>query len=190
MEPLRMVVFDLETQRSAEEVGGWGNTHLMRVSVGVVWDSRDGEYKVFYEHQMDELIALLQAADVVVGFNVLRFDYGVLRDYTKVDLTRLPTFDLLADLHRLLRHRVSLQALAEATLNAAKSADGLQALRWFKEGKLQEIADYCVQDVRVTKELLEYGMNHGTVSFMSYGREKRVAVDWKKQIQAFKPKAG
>ncbi|MCA1990179.1 MAG: ribonuclease H-like domain-containing protein, partial [Desulfarculus sp.] len=176
---LRTVVFDLETQRLAAEVGGWNNTHLMRVSVAVAHDSATDEFLVFGEREAGQLIALLERAELVVGFNCKRFDYGVLSAYTARDLTRLPTLDLMEDVTACLGHRLSLQALGEATLNAQKSADGLQAVAWWREGNLADLTAYCRQDVALTRDLFRHGQEHGYLLFERKEQGRlRVPVDW------------
>jgi DEAD/DEAH box helicase domain-containing protein len=175
----RIVYFDLETQRSAAEVGGWNNTHLMRVSVGVAYDSREERFVEFYESGMDDLITLLKSADLVVGFNVKRFDYGVLRGYTGFDFAKLNTFDILEDVFAKVGFRLSLDHLAKNTLNAQKSADGLQALAWFKEGRLDLIAKYCVKDVEITRDIFLYGAEKKHLIFERKGGGKvQLPVDW------------
>ncbi len=170
----RVVVFDLETQLSASEVGGWGNTHLMRVAVGVAHDSADGEYKVFYEDDMPELLKLLKSADVVVGFNSRSFDYGVLKRYTDEPLKDiLPTLDLIEKVQKSIGFRVGLNNIASATVGAEKSADGLQSLKWFKEGKLGLIADYCKQDVKVTRDVYLFALTNGHL-FYTDKKGKRI----------------
>ena len=114
--PLRLVFFDLETQRSAQEVGGWHNAHLMRVALAVTFDTREGSYRSWYEADVAELIAHLKTADLVIGFNIVRFDYRVLRGYTDDDLTRLASFDMLDAIHARLGYRLPLAHLAEETL--------------------------------------------------------------------------
>ena len=128
-------------------------SRLMRVALAVVWDSADNAYHTFREGQIKELIAKLAEADLVVGFNVIRFDYQVLRGYTDMDFAELPTFDLLDAVHARLGFRVSLGHLGEETLGEPKSADGLQSLKWWKEGRIDEIGEYCLRDVRATGEL-------------------------------------
>ena len=71
----RILYFDLETQKSAEDVGGWGNIHDMKLAVGVVWDSCEQEYFSYQENTALQLVDKLQTADLVVGFNVKKFDY-------------------------------------------------------------------------------------------------------------------
>ncbi|MCA1905092.1 MAG: DEAD/DEAH box helicase [Desulfarculus sp.] len=176
---LRTVVFDLETQRLAAEVGGWNNTHLMRISVAVAHDSASDEFLVFGEREAGQLIALLERAELVVGFNCKRFDYGVLSAYTARDLTKLPTLDLMEDVTACLGHRLSLQALGEATLNAQKSADGLQAVAWWREGNLADLTAYCRQDVALTRDLFRHGQEHGHLLFERKEQGRlRVPVDW------------
>ncbi len=127
VEGAHVVVFDLETQLSADEVGGWNNVSLMRVSCGVAWDSREARFITYFEDQIDELIGLLRRADLVVGFNVIGFDYRVLRGYSRYDFRKLKTLDILREVHAYLNYRVSLDSLAAATFNAVKTGDGLQA---------------------------------------------------------------
>ena len=146
-----IVYFDLETQKSADEVGGWGNISQMRMSIGVTYNTARGEYTIYAENQVDELLKELQRADLVVGFNNLRFDYEVLHGYTSYDLSQLPTLDILVELQAALNHRLSLDSIATATFGVEKTAEGLQAIRWYKEGRLAEIAEYCCYDVKITK---------------------------------------
>jgi len=171
----RVVTFDLETQRSAQEVGGWHNAHLMRVALGVVWDSLDQCFTSYREAEVDALIQKLATADLVVGFNVLGFDYQVLRGYSDRDFRALPTFDLLAAIHQRLGFRVSLGHLGEETLGAAKSADGLQSLQWWKEGRVEEIERYCRQDVTLLRDLFEHAHQHGHLLFRTK-RGQRVRI--------------
>lgn len=175
----RVVVFDLETQRSAAEVGGWNKAHLMGLSVGVVWDSHEQGCTPYFEKDIDRLLEHLQAADLIVGFNILGFDYSVLRGYSPFDFRRLNTLDILREVHQQLRYRVSLDALGRATLNAPKSADGLDALRWFKQGRLDLIADYCQKDVELTRDLFYFGLRE---SYLLFDRKNegrmRIPVAW------------
>ena len=135
----RVLFFDLETQKSAEEVGGWGNIHKMGLAVGVVWDSLDREFFTYEEKDARQLVDKLRTADLVVGFNVIGFDYTVLQPYSDFDLQEINTFDMLVDVKKRLGFRLSLNHLAQHTLNAKKSADGLISLQWYKEGKISKI---------------------------------------------------
>ena len=176
----RIQYFDLETQKSADDVGGWGNIHKMKLAVGVVWDSIDQDYFVYEEKDAKTLVEKLRTADLVVGFNVIGFDYTVLQPYSDFDLQEINTFDMLVDVKKLLNFRLSLNHLAQHTLNAKKSADGLISLQWYKEGKIDKIIHYCKQDVEITRDLYLYGEEHCHVNYQSRsGNPLQLEVNWK-----------
>jgi DEAD/DEAH box helicase domain-containing protein len=175
----RVLYLDLETQRSAEEVGGWHNAHLMRVALAVLYDSATGCFETFREADVERLLDRLEQADLVVGFNIRRFDYQVLRGYTARDLESLPTFDMLDAVRERLGFRLPLGHLAEETLGAAKSADGLQALAWWKQGRVEEIERYCRNDVALLRDLLAFAQEHGHLTFRTRGGERvRLPARW------------
>ena len=175
----RLAVFDLETQRSAQEVGGWHRADLMKVSCAVLYDSAEQVYHEYLEKDMPRFIEHLKQYDCVVGFNIRRFDYKVLSGYSDFDFGKLPTLDLLEEIHKQLGYRLSLDHLAKITLGSKKSADGLQALRWWKQGKIREIIDYCRQDVRITWEIYCFGNEKGYLLFQNKaGNTVRVPVSW------------
>jgi DEAD/DEAH box helicase domain-containing protein len=170
---------DVETQRSAAEVGGWHNAHLMRVAVAVVWDALRGRFESFRESEVERLLELLGEADLVVGYNVRHFDYRVLRGYTARDLSALPTFDMLEAVHRRLGFRLPLGHLAEETLGVAKTADGQQSLAWWREGRVAEIEAYCRQDVAILRDLLEHAQSRGHLCFRTRSGERvRLPARW------------
>jgi DEAD/DEAH box helicase domain-containing protein len=171
--------FDIETQRLAEEVGGWGNVHLMRLAVAVVYDLVSDRFEVFSEEQVEDLLKRLQTFDLVVGFNIKRFDYRVLGAYTSLDFSQIPTFDILEDIHKRLGFRLSLGHLAEQTLGKPKSADGIQAVRWFREGNLDAVTGYCKDDVIITSELFQFGLSRGYLLYQTReGQAVRLPVEW------------
>ena len=177
----RILYFDLETQKSADDVGGWRNIHDMKLAVGVVWDSCEQEHFSYLEGTALQLVKKLRTADLVVGFNVKKFDYGVLQPYADFDLDEITTFDMLIDVNKKLGHRLSLNHLAENTLNAEKSADGLVSLQWYKEGKIDKIIEYCKQDVEITRDLFLYGESQGYVKYSTRsGVAKDLKVDWER----------
>jgi DEAD/DEAH box helicase domain-containing protein len=171
--------FDLETQRLAEEVGGWGNVHLMRLAVGVLYDKGSNGFEIFAEEQVEKLIERLKGYDLVVGFNIKRFDYRVLGAYTGFNFAELPTFDILEDIYQRLGFRLSLGHLAEQTLGKAKTADGIQAVRWLREGKLDAVIEYCKADVAITRDLFDFGLSRGYLIYQTKdGQAVRLPVNW------------
>jgi hypothetical protein len=174
-----IVYFDLETQKSADEVGGWDKISAMGMSVGVTYNTATSSYRIYGEKQVDELIKELQRADLVVGFNNLRFDYEVLHGYTAFDLRQLPTLDMLVELQNKLQHRLSLDSIATATFGVEKTAEGLQAIEWFRQGKMLDIAEYCCYDVKITKLVHEHGVHHRQLHYHNrFGKKLTVAVEW------------
>lgn len=177
--PPRVLVFDLETQKLAQEVGGWRNISKMRLSLGVAYTDDEG-FLTFTEENVNDLIALLKEADLVVGFNQMRFDYEVLKAYTADNLRSLPNLDILVDVQSVLGHRLNLDHLAEFTLGERKSGSGLEAAKWFREGKLDLLEKYCRDDVRITRDLYRFGLEKGFLVYQRRsGGKARIAVDWR-----------
>ncbi len=178
-ENIRYGVLDIETRRSAGEVGGWHKASLMGVSCSVLYDSCDDRYHVFLQKDTDELIKKLLRLDLIVGFNIKRFDYKVLSGLSPFDFSKLPTLDILEKVHGRLGYRLSLDHLAQNTLGAQKSANGLIALKWWKQGKIKEIIEYCKKDVEVTKDLYLFGKKNQYLLFKNKaGDSVRVPVAW------------
>ncbi|MEN8258361.1 MAG: DEAD/DEAH box helicase [Thermodesulfobacteriota bacterium] len=176
--PRKWAVFDVETQRSAAEVGGWHKAERMGVSVAVVYDGETEDFLVFREGEMTELLDYLCERELVVGFNNKRFDNRVLSAYGKANLHLVPTIDLLEEVKNRLGYRLSLDRLAEKTLGAQKSADGLQALKWYKEGRIDKIITYCRQDVEITRDLFLFALENNYLLFQNKaGQTVRCPLD-------------
>ncbi|MBN2386609.1 MAG: ribonuclease H-like domain-containing protein [Anaerolineales bacterium] len=175
-----IVVFDLETQNLFEDVGGRYPGRL-RLSCAVTWSSVRGDYAVYWEKDVPALIAELKSAGRVVGFNLKGFDYEVLKPYAPTEkLIYLPTLDIMEDLARTLSFRLSLDSVARATLGDTKTADGIQAVKWFREGQLDLLAEYCKADVDVTRRVYEFGCENGFVQYFTrLGSKQKVKVNWK-----------
>lgn len=172
-------VLDIETRRSAAEVGGWGNAYRMGVSCSVLYDSRDDKFHEYFQDDTDALAQHLTQLDLVVGFNIIRFDYQVLSAHTAFDFSAIPTLDMLQKIYGVLGYRISLDKLAQHTLGTQKTADGLQALKWWKQGKMDKILKYCRADVAITRDLFLYGREHGHLLFQNKAKKVvRVPVKW------------
>ncbi len=172
-----VMFFDVETRRSAQEVGGWGHADRMGVSVVVVWDG--STFRSFTQETLAQCFDLLQTAGLVVGFNSFRFDYKVLQPFALFPLRSLNGLDMLEQIVSRLNYRLSLDNLANATLGTGKTGDGLKALDLWKEGKTEELAAYCRQDVALTRDLFYYGREHGFLLFTNkYGQKVRLPVSW------------
>jgi len=178
-EDLQFGVLDLETQRSAAEVGGWHRADRMGISCGVLYDSKEDTFIEYLEDHIVRLIEDLQKVDLIVGFNIKRFDYLVLKGYSGFDFSTLNTLDILEDIHKHLGFRLSLAHLAQETLGATKQVDGLQALKWWKEGRIRDIVDYCKIDVQLTRDLYLFGRQNGYLIFSNRDQKRvRIPVNW------------
>jgi DEAD/DEAH box helicase domain-containing protein len=173
------VFFDIETQNTFQEVGGHFPERL-RVSVAVTYDTADEAFHRYTEADVEALVTDLHEADLVVGYNLYGFDYPVVQRYTDaVALASLPTVDMMREIQKRLGFRVSLNSVATATLKVGKSADGLQAVRWWREGRIEEIFTYCERDVEVTRRVYEFGRTYRYVQIYDRRyRLRKVPVSW------------
>ena len=178
---MNVVVFDLETQNLFEDVGGRSNIGALKVSCAVSWSSSHNDFSLYWEKDVPALVGELKSADRVVGFNIKSFDYEVLRPYVPNEhLQFLPTLDILNDLFRELGFRVRLDSVARATLGDSKIADGLQAVAWWREGKLDLLSEYCQADVDVTRRIYDFGCENGYIHYFSrLGSRQKVEVKWR-----------
>lgn len=162
----RVVVFDVETKRSFQDVGGRQNLKELGVSLAVLYDYATGEYHTFREENVSALVDELLSASLVIGYNNKNFDYPVLSAYRpEVSFKKIPTLDLMEKVQEVIGFRIGLDNLASATLGRGKSAGGLDALRWFREGRFDLIEKYCRDDVEVTRLVWEYGRDHGRLKY-------------------------
>lgn len=175
-----IVYFDLETQKSADDVGGWGNIRDMRLSVGVTFSTTRSTYMIYEEARVNDLIEELRRADLVVGYNVLRFDYEVLAGHNDFfDPSQIPTLDMLVELQKIMSFRPSLDSMAQATLGVEKTSEGLQAIKWYREGRMLEIAEYCCFDVKITRMLHEHGRDRRQLCYVNkFGKRITVPCPW------------
>jgi len=174
----RLVFYDVETQKKADEVGGWDNADQMLISIAVTCSDED-EYRVWREKDVPEMIRYVSGFDKVVSFNGDNFDSKVVSHYGDVAEMQKRSFDVAQYLSARLKHRVRLESVAQATLNVGKSADGLLALQWWKEGKIDQIIDYCKQDVKVLKDLVQFGQENQFVQYYDQNNQLiKVGVDW------------
>jgi DEAD/DEAH box helicase domain-containing protein len=172
------LVLDIETQRLTQEVGGWDHIDKLGVSVACAYDSKTDQFLSYRENELKSLIDLCEQR-LVVGYNIRGFDLPVMVPYG-LDPTRLDVFDLMYDLEALTRQRfLKLEHVARGTLGAGKSADGLQAVEWWKKGEVQKIIDYCTQDVKVTRDVFQFGRQNGFVRIQrSDENVSQVTVSW------------
>ena len=176
------IVFDLETQKSFDEVGGFGKNHLLKVSVIGLYSYLQDKYYCFTEDQIYKAAEMFSAADQIIGFNNKNFDNVVLQPYLNYKIADLPTLDILEQVEKLIGHRVKLDNLAQMNLGVGKSGDGLQALKFYKLGQIEELKKYCLDDVRITKELYDYVGKYGKLLYKDYFETKEIKIAFPEPI--------
>ena len=186
---MKQVILDVETKKTFDQVGGYFPEKLGISYVGVcIRDgfAGEGEMTGFFEDDLPKLFPLLEQADVVIGFNIDNFDMPTFTNYYTGDISKIPTLDLMLQIKKSCGHRISLDACAKGTFNDHKTGDGLDAIRYFEQGRLDELAAYCQQDVKLTRQLYDYGRTQGKIRF--YNKWNRL-VDCNVDFN-FKPKDG
>jgi len=181
-----ILVFDIETKNDFLSVGGRENLHLLEVSVIGFYSYNEDRFFVLNEHELDKLDALFAAAGLIIGFNIIGFDLPVIAKHLKTtDIKQLRILDLMDDPKNYLKFRPSLSALATATLKKDKTADGLEAIKMYREGRMEELAQYCLEDVRLTRDLFDYGKREGKVLFFDtkMALNKVIPVSWGAQTE-------
>ena len=183
--PQNFVVLDLETQKSFKEVGR-AKLEKLKVSVAGLYDYLTDEYKTYEEKELMILEKRFQEIDLIIGFNIRRFDMPVLAPYLFGSVEKLPVLDLLDDIEKVRGHRASLDSIAAPTLKQHKSGNGADALLLFKEKKMEELKRYCLDDVRLTREIYEFGCREGKIFFTSSWDYKtyEIPVNWKETTQS------
>ena len=162
------VILDVETKQTFDDVGGYFPERLGISFVGACvrqHGDKQGQMQSYFEADLPKLFPILEQADVVIGFNIDGFDMPTFESYYAADIRQIPTLDLMNRIKDSVGHRVSLEAVAQETLGAGKLGNGLDAIRYYQTGNLKALEKYCLQDVKVTRDLYDYGLSHGLVKF-------------------------
>ena len=173
---LHKIVLDIETQNTFNDVGS-NDPASLSISLLVVYDYTDDTYRSYTEQTLGELWRTLEHTDLIIGYNSDHFDIPLLNKYYPGDLTAIPSLDLLVHVKNSLGRRIRLDAIAEGTLGKNKIGHGLEAIKWWREGKIEEIRKYCEEDVRITKEVYEYALEHKKLKYKELGAIKEFAID-------------
>ena len=185
-----ILVLDLETQNSFKDVGRQ-NLHKLKVSVVCIYDYVTGEYASYEEKDIGQLEERLQNLGLMIGFNIRRFDLPVLAPYLFQSIDKIPCLDLIEVIEKVRGHRASLDSIAAPTLKVHKSAHGLEAIKMYHEGRMDDLKKYCLDDVRITKDVYEYGCREGKILFTSSWDYKtyEIPVDWTAETNTLLKKA-
>ncbi len=177
------VVLDIETQNTFQEVGGYHTDKLLISVIGCYFYETDS-YEAFEEHELPALWSRLEHTDRIIGYNSKHFDLPVMNNYYSGDFLKFNNLDLLEEIQKALGFRLKLDDVAAATVGHRKSGYGLQAVEWWKQGEIQKIKDYCLQDVKVTKDVYEYGLKYNALAYEDrLGGRKGIPVDFTEKAE-------
>ena len=172
---MRKITFDIET--SNEFTGGTFNPRDLDLSIVCIHDSATDEYSSYTQEELPRLWPIIEKTDLLIGYNSDHFDIPLLSKYYTGDLTKIKSIDLLKEIRTVLGRRLKLDSVAEATLGRKKTADGLQAIRWWKEGNIEDVRKYCIEDVRITKELYDYARKNKHLKYKDYEGIREIKLD-------------
>ncbi len=162
---MNRIVLDIETQNLFSDVGGKNNLSKLLLSVAGVYSYPENSYMTFTEKEIPAFENLLKKTDLIIGFNIDHFDIPVLKKYMSFDLSKIKTLDIMVEFANLTGHRISLDDLARNTLGKGKSGNGLAAVDYFRQGRMDELKKYCLDDVKITKDLYEHCLERGELKF-------------------------
>lgn len=173
---MREITFDIETANAFPTLSR-NDLSRMELAIVAIHDSETGEYSSYSKEELPKLWPIIEAADVLIGYNSNSFDIPLLNNYYPGDLTKVRSLDLLVEVQQALGRRLRLQSLAEGTLKVGKSGDGLQSVRWWQEGLYDKVREYCIQDVRITRRLYDYALEHGSLKYKDLKDNKTIKLD-------------
>lgn len=174
------VVIDLETKHTFRE---YDDPKKLGVSVIAVFNYKNNQQNIFIEKELNNLFPILENCSYIIGFNINSFDLPVLQAYYPGNINHFKTFDILDDIKNILGKRLSLNDVVKATLDKKKTGHGLQAIDFYKEGKWEELKKYCLDDVMLTKELFDFGVNNKKISYFNENGKVDINVDWIKYLE-------
>ncbi|HBK35012.1 hypothetical protein A2239_02540 [Candidatus Uhrbacteria bacterium RIFOXYA2_FULL_40_9] len=171
------VVLDIETQNTFADVEN--DYSKFRISVIGVYFYETDSYESFEEQELSQLWPRLEKADRIIGYNSIGFDLPIMNNYYAGDFLKFSNLDLLAEIKKALGFRLKLDDVAAACVGHRKSGHGLQAIEWWKQGEIEKIKEYCLNDVKVTKEVYEYGLKYQALAYLdNSGERKAIPVDF------------
>jgi len=171
---MRRITFDIET---IGDFGANGDLSGQEITVVGIHDSLSDQYHSYLRDELAQLWPILESADMLVGYNSDHFDIPILNKYYTGDLTKIKSLDLLKEIKNILGRRLRLDSVAEGTLGKGKIGHGMDAQKWWVEGNIEKVREYCLDDVRITKEVYDYARKHNALKYMDYEGPREIKLD-------------
>lgn len=173
---MKKIVFDIETSNIFSEVGS-NNPADLSISVVGVYEYEKDLYSAFLVEEFGKLWPIIENTDMFITFNGEHFDIPLLNKYYSGDLSKIKSVDLLKEMQKVAGRRMKLDQIAEGTLGVNKSGHGLDAIKWWREGEVEKVKKYCLDDVRLTKDLYEYALKEGKLIFKEGPNLNEIKLD-------------
>ena len=180
---MKKIFFDVETKNTFDDVGE-RNPALLDISLVGIYDSENDKFDSFLESELQNLWPLFEKADSIIGFNSDHFDIPLLNKYYSGDLTKIKSVDIMKDIKKSLGRRIGLDAVAKATLGIGKTGYGMDAIEWWKKGEIDKIRQYCLDDVRITKDVYDFALQNGHLKYSDGFKIREIPIDtseWEKK---------
>jgi DEAD/DEAH box helicase domain-containing protein len=179
---MKKVVFDIETKNIFQDVGSNDPVDLDISLVGL-YDYETNVYDSFLQEDFERLWGILEKTDIFITFNGDHFDIPLLNKYYKKagrgDLTKIRSLDLLKEIKNSYGRRMKLDQIAQGTFGIGKMGDGLEAVAWWRNGEIEKVRKYCLDDVRITKDVYEYAQKNKKLIFKEGPFTKEIKLDTK-----------
>lgn len=185
---MRKLVFDIETKNIFQDVGT-NNPADLSISVVGVYDYETDKYITYLENELSDLWKIVERTDAFITFNGDHFDIPLLNKYYAGDLFKIKSIDILKEMQKSAGRRMKLDQIAEGTLGIKKSGHGLDAIKWWKSGEIEKIKKYCIDDVRITKDIYEYALKNGKLIFKEGPNLNEIKLDTKDWDKMEEPSA-
>lgn len=176
---MRKIVFDIETKNLFSDVGSTDATAL-DISVVCIYDYERDVFESFLEADFPRLWPILEKADLLIGYNSDHFDIPLLNKYYPGDLTKIKSLDILKEIRESYGRRMKLDQIAEGTFGVHKSGNGLDAVIWWKAGEVEKIVKYCIDDVKITRDVYDFARKNNKLIFKEGGKLNEIKLDTSK----------
>jgi DEAD/DEAH box helicase domain-containing protein len=176
---LDKLVIDIETKNSFADVGGQQNINRLEISIIGVYSYKRDEFFAFDEKQFQDFEKLMKESGAFIGFALKRFDVPVLKTHIHQDFSSIRILDILEEVEAQRGHRIGLDDLAQANIGTGKTGHGLEAIDMYREGRIDELKQYCLNDVKITRDLYEHGIKNGKLIIPSrYSTPAFITLNW------------
>ncbi len=179
---MKKVVFDIETKNIFQDVGS-SNPEDLDISLVGLYDYETNKYFSYLEEEFEEMWKVIEKADLLITYNGDHFDIPLLNKYYRKagrgDLSKFRSLDLLKEIKNSYGRRMKLDQIAEGTFGINKSGNGLEAVAWWRQGEIEKIRKYCLDDVKITRDVYEFALKHKKLIFKEGPFMKEIKLDTK-----------